>query len=89
VRDSGIASTTNGLARVRVLSAKKQAAGTIEHSGEFLFYFILRGELGLHNERFGSHRLVENESCVIPAGAKFGIDAAAGTEILEVALPAS
>jgi mannose-6-phosphate isomerase-like protein (cupin superfamily) len=86
-RDTRIASATNGLASVRVLRAQKQASGSIEHSGEFLFYFVLRGEFGLRSPQFGSHQLRENESCVIPAGAKFEIHAKPGIEMLEVALP--
>src|SRR3954469_9297261 len=88
-RDTGIGPATNDLASVRVLRANKHALGTIEHSGEFLFYFVLRGELGLQSVAFGSHQLHGDESCVIPAGGKFELTAEPGLEMLEVALPAS
>jgi mannose-6-phosphate isomerase-like protein (cupin superfamily) len=88
-RDTGISAATNGLASVRALrTLEKQAAGTIEHAGEFLFYFVLLGELGLRGEQLGSHQLSENESCVIPAGTRFELRAEPGLEMLEVALPA-
>jgi quercetin dioxygenase-like cupin family protein len=88
-RDTGIADATHGLATVRKLRAVKQTSGSIEHSGEFLFVFVLSGELELQNEQLGAHTLRADESCVMPAGEKFEINAAAGTQMLEVALPAS
>jgi quercetin dioxygenase-like cupin family protein len=89
-RDTGIAAATNGLASVRVLRAnEKPAAGTIERSGELLFFFVLKGELGLRSEQLGAHQLREDESCVIPAGAKFELTGRPGLEMLEVTLPAS
>src|SRR3954470_3868130 len=39
-RDTGIGPVTDGLASVRILRAAKQASGSIEHSGEFLFFFV-------------------------------------------------
>ena len=88
-RDTGIATATNGLAGVRVLRVQdKQAGGTIEHVGEFLFFFVLKGELGLRNANLGWHELRENESCVIPAGARVELTGKSGVEVLEVTLPA-
>lgn len=87
--DTGIATATNGLASVRVLRVKeKQAGSVLEHKGEFLFFFVLRGELGLGSEQHGSHTLREDDSCVIPGSAKFELIGNPGLEILEVALPA-
>jgi mannose-6-phosphate isomerase-like protein (cupin superfamily) len=86
-RDTGIAAATNGLAAVRVIRSSSEHTGTIRHSGEFLFFFVLRGELGMRNDKLGSHQLHENASCVIPAGAQFELTAQAGLEMLEVALP--
>src|SRR4051812_17104235 len=88
-RDTGIGHATDGLASVRILRAFEQASGVIEHSGEFLFFFVLSGELELQSEQFGAHQLWENESCVIPAEAKFALTAKPEVEMLEVALPAS
>ena len=39
-------------------------------------------------EGIGRHRLKANDSCVIPAGAAYALEAGAGSEILEVTLPA-
>jgi quercetin dioxygenase-like cupin family protein len=86
-RDTGIAAATSGLASVRVVHAKQPASGAISHEGEFLFFFVLRGELGLRNEDFGSHQLQENESCVLPAGAKFELMGKPDLEMLEVEFP--
>jgi quercetin dioxygenase-like cupin family protein len=83
-RDIGIAAATGGLAGVRVVRSSGAASGTISHDGEFLFFFVLHGELGLRNHSLGSHQLRENESCVIPAGAKFELTAKPELEVLEV-----
>ena len=88
-RDTGIGAATSGLASVRVVRVnREQASGAIEHAGEFLFLFVLRGELGLRSEQHGSHTLREDDSCVIPANAEFQLIGNPGLEILEVALPA-
>jgi mannose-6-phosphate isomerase-like protein (cupin superfamily) len=86
-RDTGIAAATNGLAAVRVIRSSGEHTGTIRHDGEFLFFFVLRGEMGMRNDNLGSHHLHENSSCVIPTGAQFELTATAGLEMLEVALP--
>jgi quercetin dioxygenase-like cupin family protein len=87
-RDTGIGATTNGLAGVRVVrSAVGAKIDSLKHEGEFLFFFVLRGELGVRSSEHGEHRLRESESCVISAGARFELIADAGLEMLEVALP--
>ncbi|HET6161702.1 MAG TPA: hypothetical protein VFE34_25400 [Dongiaceae bacterium] len=88
-RDTGIAAATDGLAGVRVVRARGRAEAKFSaHGGEFLFLFMLGGELGLDIQGFGQHRLKANDSCVIPAGADYALDATKGSEILEVTLPA-
>lgn len=94
--DTGIAAATSGLAGVRVVraatsSAPASAAATNSrdtHMGEFLFYFILNGELSLRSDALGDHRLCPGDSCVIPAGADYALQAGSGLEMLEVTLPA-
>ena len=86
-RDTGIAAATNGLAAVRVIRSSGEHSGTISHGGEFLFLFVLAGELGVHSDELGPHQLRENGNCVIPAGAEFELTAKMGLEMLEVALP--
>jgi mannose-6-phosphate isomerase-like protein (cupin superfamily) len=87
--DTGIAAATNGLAGVRKVRSLGEHGGTVSHHGELLFWFVLRGQLSLHSDEFGSHRLREDESCVIPADAEFEVSAISGMEMLEVALPAT
>jgi quercetin dioxygenase-like cupin family protein len=89
MRDTGIAAATDGLAGVRVVRPRGKARAAFDaHGGEFLFLFVLTGELGLGGKTLGDHRLREGDSCVIPAGAAYVLDADAGSEILEVTLPA-
>jgi len=91
MRDTGIAAATDGLAGVRVVRPR---AGGAEarfgaHQGEFLFFFVLKGDVALHVQQHGEHRLKASESCVIPAGADYVLRSEAGSEILEVTLPAA
>jgi len=90
-RDTGIAAATDGLAGVRVARPQKSAGVKAvfgPHSGEFLFLFVLAGQITLDVEGFGQHRLKANDSCVIPAAADYALETGAGSEILEVTLPA-
>lgn len=87
-RDTGIAMATNGLADVRLVRSSGAHSGRIIHHGELMFWFVLRGEFSLHSKTLGAHQLRENESCVLPAGVEFELNAKAGAELLEVALPA-
>lgn len=88
-RDTGIAAATNGLAGARVLRAKSSITSTAEgHTGDFLFWFVLQGELGLESHGHVTHQLQAGDSCAIPAGLGFTLRANAGLELLEVSLPA-
>lgn len=88
-RDIGISAATDGLAGVRVVRTRERAAAKFgAHGGEFLFFFVLAGELGIEVQGHGQHCLKANDSCVIPAGAPYALDASAGAELLEVSLPA-
>jgi mannose-6-phosphate isomerase-like protein (cupin superfamily) len=86
-RDCGIAQATAGLAAVRVLRAKLGAMSRI-HTGEFLFFAVLDGRLRMLSKALGAHMLETDDTCVIPTGADFAIEAIAPCEVLEVALPA-
>jgi quercetin dioxygenase-like cupin family protein len=89
MRDTGITAATDGLAAVRVVRACHGAAATFApHGGELLFLFVLSGEVGLEGRTLGRHRLKVNDSCVIPAGADYALEANGGAEMLEVTLPA-
>lgn len=90
MRDTGIGDATDGLAGARVVRPRggSGAAAFGAHGGEFLFLFVLKGEFALDVQEHGQHRLSANDSCVVPADAHYALDAVAGTEILEVMLPA-
>jgi quercetin dioxygenase-like cupin family protein len=91
MRDTGIGDATDGLAGVRAVRPHGGSAAKAmfqPHRGEFLFLFVLAGEAGIGSRELGRHRLSANDSCVIPAGVDYAIEAGAGTELLEVALPA-
>ncbi|HEX6121264.1 MAG TPA: hypothetical protein VFZ03_17590 [Dongiaceae bacterium] len=90
MRDTGIAAATDGLAGARVVRARGGAKASFgAHGGELLFLFVLAGDLGLTGATLGDHRLREGDSCVVPAAASYALDLAAGSEVLEVTLPAA
>jgi mannose-6-phosphate isomerase-like protein (cupin superfamily) len=90
VRDTGISVATDGLASVRVVRSTQRRVSTamLDHAGEFLFYFVLHGELAVRSQALGNHELAEAGACVIPASVGFQITGSDGLELLEVALPA-
>jgi quercetin dioxygenase-like cupin family protein len=82
-RDTGIAAATKGLASVKVVRADAPCVVQSDpHAGEFIFLFILKGELGIKNVA----HLRTGDSCVIPANMVYTLRAAADLEMLEVAL---
>jgi mannose-6-phosphate isomerase-like protein (cupin superfamily) len=90
MRDTGIATATDGLAGARVVRARGTAAATFAaHGGEFLFFFVLAGDVTLDVQGHGKHKLKTNDSCVIPASASYALEAGTGSELLEVTLPAN
>jgi quercetin dioxygenase-like cupin family protein len=89
-RDTGIAAATSGLAAARVVKADSVvSANASAHAGEFLFLFVLTGELKIESHAQGTHQLQAEDSCVIPASVDYTLHASAGLELLEVSLPAS
>jgi hypothetical protein len=89
MRDTGIAAATDGLAGARVVRARGGAKASFgPHKGEFLFLFVLAGQLSLSGKMLGENRLKANDSVVIPSDAAYAIDLPAGAELLEVSLPA-
>jgi uncharacterized protein YjlB len=86
-RDTGVAAATNGLAAARVVKSNSAITTRAEgHAGELLFLFILQGEIVIGGQE-GRHRLMAGDSCVIPAGVDYTLQAGAGLEMLEVSLP--
>ena len=91
-RDIGIGVATDNLAGVRVIRVTgvggKQPSHQYHHNGEFLFLFILQGEVTLehHGEQ---QQMLAGDCCVIPAHFQASlINASVDLEVLEVTLPA-
>jgi quercetin dioxygenase-like cupin family protein len=88
-RDTGIFAATGGLADVRVFRAVQSARFPVRHSGEFLFFYVLKGNPGLFKDAGEiRHELVTGASFALPADEEYFIEAAAGAEMLCVSLPA-
>ena len=89
-RDTGIAAATNGLGGVQVVRVSgATAASPRTHAGEFLFFFVLHGLLGLACDG-RVETLRAGDCCVIPAGMEYALEGASpGMELLEVSLPAA
>jgi len=89
-RDLGIADATGGLAGVKVARVAEATgeAATVEHDGEFMFFFVLSGELSLQADGHPAHLLAAGDACVIPAGLRCALAAVGkSTELLNVTLP--
>jgi len=86
-RDTGIAAATRGLAGAQVVrpgAADRTAVMT--HDGEFLFFFVLGGEMTLHAG--GEHRLGPGDAVTVPAGMPYRFAACGeALNLLEVTLP--
>jgi quercetin dioxygenase-like cupin family protein len=81
--DTGIATATNGLAEVRVLHSTKSISVNVDgHTGDFLFWLVLQGELKIN----GNHQLQAGDSCVIPAAIDYVYKASKGLQLMEVSL---
>ena len=87
-RETGISEATGGLADVRTLRAIEDTTFSVKHSGEFLFFFILKGNLRLCGGENTTYRLKAGDGFVLPSGAEYSIDANGGLEMLRVNLPA-
>jgi quercetin dioxygenase-like cupin family protein len=88
IRDTGIAAATNCLAGARVLTLKRGATYERRHTGEFLFFAVLKSRLALSTDTHGTHTLDNADACVLPTGTAFALHATGDAELLEVALPA-
>jgi quercetin dioxygenase-like cupin family protein len=91
-RRFGFTEATDGLAEASVLCS---AAGANEtsaqrtHDGEFLFLFVLDGEVTLRRDSEPDERLRPGDSFTMPAHESFAlVDRSDDLELLEVGLPA-
>ena len=85
-RDTRIKQATGGLADVCTLRAAADASFSVKHSDEFLFFFVLEGNLRLSDKTGRAYQLKARESFVLPAGKEYRIDVERGAELIRVSL---
>ena len=88
-RDTGIFEATNGLADVRTLRAIKDTNFAVKHSGEFLFFFVLKGNLRLSASKDNIYHLSAGDSFVLPSDTEYSVDADQELEVIRISLPAA
>ena len=88
-RDTKIGEATNGLADVRLFRAVDDAKFSVNHSDEFLFFFIVKGNLRLSDDEKNSYLLKSRESFVLPRGKNYLVEAGKNLEIVRVILAGS
>lgn len=82
----GISKATNELADVQTLRAIADTTFNIQHSDDFLFYFVRKGDLRLSDNE-NIYRLNEGCSFVLPKDTPYLIEADKGLELIRVNLP--
>ena len=75
------------MADVRTFRANADTDFSVKHSGEFLFFFVLKGNLRLSDSRGEIYHLEKGGSFVLPNGEDYLIDASQGLEMVRVSLP--
>lgn len=90
-RDTGIGRATDGLGTVRVVRpVGSPAPVTTSHSAEFVFHFVLNGNVTLQREGDEAMRLGEADAIVVPAHTKYTLsDPTADFQLLDITLPAT
>lgn len=83
---TAISEATGGLADVRIIRALTDAGFPVKHSGEFMFFFVLKGNVRLSDAAGKVYDLEKDGSFVLPAGAGYSIDADKNSEIIRVSL---
>lgn len=86
--ETGISEATKGLADVRTFRANADTNFSVKHSGEFLFFFILKGNLRLSDSEGKIYHLEKSANFVLPSGEEYFIEATQGLEMVRVSLPA-
>lgn len=84
--DTGIFTATNGLANVHTLRAIADTTFNIQHSDDFLFYFVKKGNLRLADNE-NNYELNTCCSFVLPKERRYLIEAQEGLELIRVNLP--
>lgn len=83
-RDTGIFAVTENLADVRVFRAVADASFSVNHSDEFLFFFVLQGELRCFDDKGAIYCLKVGDCVVLPSGAKYSIKAEKDCEMIRI-----
>ena len=83
-RDTGILKATANLADVRILRAIADTNLSVKHSDEFLFFFVIAGNLRLSNSEGEIYQLEKGGSFVLPKEIEYFIEAAQGLEMIRV-----
>ncbi|HRH44871.1 MAG TPA: cupin domain-containing protein [Pyrinomonadaceae bacterium] len=84
--DTGISKATNELADVQTLRAIADTTFNIQHSDDFLFYFVKKGNLRLSNYK-EKYQLNQGCSFVLTKNEQYLIEADQGLELIRVSLP--
>ena len=84
--DTGISKATNDLADVQTFRAIEDTSFSVKHSGEFMFFYILEGNLRLVGEN-QNYRLGKSDCFVLPNNTEYSINADEKTEMVRVYLP--
>lgn len=56
------------------------------HVGEFLFFFVIIGEMRIGVEGYGEQKLAAGDSIVVPSGAEYSVRVGGDPEILFVSV---
>ncbi len=90
VRDLGIEKATNGMAGAQVVrTVNREKSVMQQHLNEFLFLYVLAGELRINLETQDLVILQAGDCCVIPSEFRYAMQAGSDDlEFLEVSLPA-
>ncbi len=87
LRDTGISTATNGLADVQTLRAIADTNFPVKHSDEFLFFFVLNGNLTIKSAN-EAHHLPSRGSVVLPNNTEYFVEAEKELEMIRIRFPA-
>ncbi len=82
--NTGISDATDGLADVSKLTAVSDFEFSLNHSDEFLFFFILDGNLKLSDRDGLNYSLTKNDCFVLPARTEYFLEGEKGAKMLRV-----
>lgn len=88
-RDTGISLATSNLAGARIVQNRGQLTSCpLKHDAEFVFIFLLRGEMTLNVANRSSEKMTRGDSFVIPDNLSYNFtECSEDLQFLEVSLP--